>query len=59
VVPAIVAVVLRLVIFDVDRVFLVMLLQCVVVSRCERVDVYDSAVSENLVVNQRWESVTT
>jgi len=58
-VPAIVAVVLRLVEADVDRVFFVMLLQRVVVSRCEGVDVYDSSVSEDFVINQRWESITT
>ena len=50
-VPASVVVILRLIKTDVDSFFLMLLFQRIVVSWCECIDVNDSSMSENFVVN--------
>lgn len=58
-VPAIVIVVLGPVKCDVDCVLPLILLHGVVVARSERIDVHDATVCKDLVVDQRWEPITS
>ena len=52
-------VILGLVVLDINLLLPCLLLDGVVVTRCKRVDIDDAAMREDLVVDQRWEALTT
>jgi len=58
-IPTIVIVILWLIKTDVYSVFLIFLLQCVVVSWCKCVDVNDSSMGKDFVVDQRRKAFST
>ena len=56
-IPAIVVIILRLVIFDINLLLPSLLFDRIVVSGCEGIDVDHATVSEDFVVDQRWETL--
>lgn len=57
-VPTVMVIVLRLVVVNVNSLLASVLLHGHVIARSKRVDVNNTAVGEDLVVNERWEFST-